>query len=168
MVAALKSFPRFNSSLDAATGELVLKNYYHIGVAVDTEQGLLVPVVRDANRKSLVEIAAEIAELADKARARSLKKEEMEGGTFTISNLGGIGGTSFTPIVNYPEVAILGMSRAGWQLTAGEGKTERRLLLPLSLSYDHRVINGADEARLPRDGGRIVVRSVSIACGSII
>lgn len=146
-VAALKAAPQFNSSFDPATGELVVKEYYHVGVAVDTERGLLVPVIRDADRKTMVELAAELATLAEKARNRSLAPEEMEGGTFTITNLGGIGGTAFTPIVNYPEVAILGIARARWDRVLHDGKTARRLLLPLSLSYDHRVINGADGVR---------------------
>jgi pyruvate dehydrogenase E2 component (dihydrolipoamide acetyltransferase) len=139
VVAALKMYPNFNSSLDPATYDLILKRYYHIGVAVDTDRGLLVPVVRDADTKSLSDLAGNLAELAEKARTRALGPKDMEGGTFTISNLGGIAGTYFTPIVNYPEVAILGIGRA-WQ--QGE-----RLMLPLSLSYDHRVINGADAAR---------------------
>ncbi len=146
-VAALKTFPHFNGSFDAARGELILKRYYHIGVAVDTEHGLLVPVIRDADRKTVGELAAELATLADKARRRSLSAQDMQGGTFTISNLGAIGGTAFTPIINYPEVAILGISRASWQLVQREGKIDNRLMLPLSLSYDHRVINGADGAR---------------------
>jgi pyruvate dehydrogenase E2 component (dihydrolipoamide acetyltransferase) len=149
-VIALRAFPQFNSSFDASTGELIIKEFYHIGVAVDTEQGLLVPVLRDANQKSTVELATELAELAEKARSRSLTPEQMQGGTFTITNLGGIGGTAFTPIINYPEVAILGISRARWERTLREGKMRRRLLVPLSLSYDHRVINGADGVRFIR------------------
>lgn len=146
-VAALKEYPRFNSSLDAGSGELILKNYYHIGVAVDTEAGLLVPVIRDCDRRTVVEIAAELTDIAERARERKLSLDEMEGGTFTITNLGGIGGTSFTPIVNWPEVAILGMSRYQKQPALKEGELVERLMLPLSLSYDHRVINGADAAR---------------------
>jgi pyruvate dehydrogenase E2 component (dihydrolipoamide acetyltransferase) len=142
---ALKEFPRFNASLDA--GDLVVKKYYHLGVAVDTERGLLVPVIRDVDQKSCLELAAELIELADKARDRKLSPAEMQGGTFTITNLGGIGGTAFTPIVNYPEVAILGMARANWRPTFEDGEMRPRLMLPLSLSYDHRVINGADGAR---------------------
>lgn len=147
VITALKSFPHVNSSLDTTTNELILKRYYNIGIAVDTEQGLLVPVVRDADKKSIWELAAEVAELANKARNRKLTLNDMQGGTFTITNLGGIGGTFFTPIVNYPEVAILGMSRAQQQQVIVNGKPEIRLMLPLSLSYDHRVINGADAAR---------------------
>ncbi|MCC7419654.1 MAG: 2-oxo acid dehydrogenase subunit E2 [Planctomycetaceae bacterium] len=146
-VAALKAFPHFNSSIDMATGEVVYKKFYNIGVAVDTEFGLVVPVVRDADRKSVLQCAAELTEIAERARNRKLDMSDMQGGTFTITNLGGIGGTSFTPIVNYPEVAILGMSRSRWQLEIIDGKPEPRLMLPLSLSYDHRVINGADAAR---------------------
>jgi pyruvate dehydrogenase E2 component (dihydrolipoamide acetyltransferase) len=147
VVAALKEFPHFNSSLDTRTQELIIKDYYHIGVAVDTDHGLLVPVLRDADKKSTRALAADLAKLADKARNKSLSPQDMEGGTFTISNLGGIGGTAFTPIVNYPEVAILGLSRARWQHVDDNGTPARRLRLPVSLSYDHRVINGADGAR---------------------
>jgi pyruvate dehydrogenase E2 component (dihydrolipoamide acetyltransferase) len=148
-VAALKAFPQFNSSFDPSTNELIVKQYYHVGVAVDTERGLLVPVVRDADRRSTAELAAELAALAEKARKRSLSRDEMEGGTFTVTNLGGIAGSSFAPIINYPEVAILGVGRARWQSVprSREDHGENRLLLPLSLSYDHRVINGADGAR---------------------
>lgn len=146
-VAALKAFPQFNSSIDMARGEIILKKYFNIGVAVDTEHGLLVPVVRDVDKKSVLELAAELTELANKTRARKVDLADLRGGTFTITNLGGIGGTSFTPIVNYPEVAILGMSRAKWQPVVIDGKIETRLMMPLSLSYDHRVINGADGAR---------------------
>ena len=146
-VAALKKHPGFNSSLDLGSGEIVLKSYYHIGIAVDTEAGLVVPVIRDADQKTIVQIAAELTEIAGKARDRKLQMSDMQGGTFTITNLGGIGGTSFTPIVNFPEVAILGMSRGQSQLKLVDGKVTERLMLPLSLSYDHRVINGADAAR---------------------
>src|SRR5690606_15384850 len=147
VIAALKQHPQFNSSLDLGSGEIVLKEYYHIGIAVDTEAGLVVPVIRDADRKTILQIAAELTEIAGKARDRKLQMSDMQGGTFTITNLGGIGGSSFTPIVNYPEVAILGMSRSQTQLKLQDGKVVERLMLPLSLSYDHRVINGADAAR---------------------
>lgn len=147
IVTALKSFPRFNASYDAVTGEVVLKRYYNIGIAVDTENGLMVPVVRNVDAKSVVQLAGELTELAQKARDRKLTMADMQGGSFTITNLGGIGGTYFTPIVNYPEVAILGMSRTNQQQVIVNGKPEIRLMLPLSLSYDHRVINGADAAR---------------------
>jgi pyruvate dehydrogenase E2 component (dihydrolipoamide acetyltransferase) len=147
---ALKEFPQFNSSLDLAGGRLVTKGYYHIGVAVDTDGGLLVPVVRDVDKKSVRELAAEIADLAVRARKRKLAIDEMKGGTFTITNLGGIGGVGFTPIVNWPEAAILGLSRAQMEPVVKDGAVVPRLMLPLSLSYDHRVIDGADGARFCR------------------
>lgn len=147
VVACLKAYPNFNASFDAAAGEIVLKRYYHIGVAVDTPSGLVVPVIRDVDQKTVIQLATELGELAEKARERRLELKDMQGGTFTITNLGGIGGTGFTPIVNYPEVAILGMSRSQQQLQLVHGQVVSRLMLPLSLSYDHRVINGADAAR---------------------
>ncbi|MCA9047285.1 MAG: 2-oxo acid dehydrogenase subunit E2 [Planctomycetaceae bacterium] len=147
VVGALKTFPKVNSSIDLESGELVLKKYYHIGVAVDTPNGLVVPVIRNCDQKNVLQVAAELTELADRARDRKLKAEEMQGASFTITNLGGIGGTSFTPIVNYPEVAILGMSRGQKVLQMDDGIIVERLMLPLSLSYDHRAINGADAAR---------------------
>jgi len=147
VVQALKAFPNFNSSVDMASGELVIKQYYHIGVAVDTPNGLVVPVIRNCDQKNILQVAAELAEIAGRARDRKLKTEDMQGGTFTITNLGGIGGTAFTPIVNYPEVAILGMSRTLNHLTLDNGQLVERQMLPLSLSYDHRAINGADAAR---------------------
>ena len=147
VVAALKEFPQFNSSYDMNAGEVILKKYYHIGIAVDTERGLVVPVIKDADKKSIRDIASEVVSLAEKARTGKLGLDEMRGGTFTITNLGGIGGTAFTPIVNYPEVAILGMSRSSMQAVVREGKIEARLMLPLSLTYDHRVVDGADGAR---------------------
>lgn len=147
VVGALKMFPNFNSSVDMATGELILKQYYHIGVAVDTPNGLVVPVIRNCDQKNVLQVAAELTDIAGRARDRKLKTEEMQGGTFTITNLGGIGGTAFTPIVNYPEVAILGMSRGMNQLVLEDGQVAERLMLPLSLSYDHRAVNGADAAR---------------------
>jgi len=143
----LKEFPKVNASLDADQEELILKQYYHIGVAVDTQEGLLVPVIRDVDQKSIVELAEELGVLAEKARSRKLSLDDMEGRTFTISNQGGIGGTAFTPIVNFPEVAILGLSRARKEVHLVDGQPRERLMLPLSLSYDHRVINGADAAR---------------------
>jgi pyruvate dehydrogenase E2 component (dihydrolipoamide acetyltransferase) len=149
-VAALKAFPQFNASYDASSGEngtLILKQYYHIGIAVDTERGLVVPVIRDADKKHVSELAREVSDLAQKARAGKLMPDEMRGGTFTITNLGGIGGTLFSPIINYPEVAILGLSRSSWQPSVRDGQIVPRLLLPLSLTYDHRVIDGADGAR---------------------
>jgi len=148
--SALKQFPSFNASLDAASGQLILKKYIHIGVAVDTDRGLLVPVLRDVDKKSVSELAQELTELADKARQKKLSADEMQGGTFTITNLGGIGGTAFTPIINYPEVAILGLSRSRLQPIVKDGQVVPRLILPLSLSYDHRVIDGATAARFTR------------------
>ena len=147
LVAGLKQFPRFNSSLDTSGENLILKNYYNIGVAVDTPDGLVVPVIRDADKKSLVQLSQEIREFAGKARDKKLKPSDMQGGCFTISSLGGIGGTKFTPIVNTPEVAILGVSRSKMQPEWNGTEFEPRLMLPLSLSYDHRVIDGADGAR---------------------
>lgn len=147
VVGALKSFPHFNSTIDLAAGELIVKHYFHIGVAVDTDFGLLVPVIPDADRKTVLVIAQELGVLAAKARERKLDLADMQGGTFTITNLGGIGGTAFTPIVNFPEAAILGMSRTQKQLKLIDGKVVERLMLPLSLSYDHRIVNGADAAR---------------------
>ncbi len=147
VVGALKAYPNFNSSVDMVTGELVLKQYYHIGVAVDTPNGLVVPVIRNCDQKNVLQVAAELTDIAGRARDRKLKTEEMQGGSFTITNLGGIGGTAFTPIVNYPEVAILGMSRGINHLVLEDGQVAERLMLPLSLSYDHRAVNGADAAR---------------------
>jgi pyruvate dehydrogenase E2 component (dihydrolipoamide acetyltransferase) len=136
--------------VDAGSNEIVYKKSVHVGVAVDTDRGLLVPVIRDVDRKGIAQLAAELAKASEKARAGKLSLDEMQGGGFTITNLGGIGGTSFTPIVNWPEVAILGMSR-GTQEPVWNGQSfEPRLMLPLSLSYDHRVIDGADGARFLR------------------
>jgi pyruvate dehydrogenase E2 component (dihydrolipoamide acetyltransferase) len=146
-VAALQKYPQFNSSLDADGQHLVLKKYFHVGFAADTPNGLVVPVVRDCDRKGVMQIAAETAELAAKAREGKLGPAEMQGGCFTISSLGGIGGTGFTPIVNAPEVAILGVSRAAIRPVWNGEKFKPRLVLPLSLSYDHRVIDGAAAAR---------------------
>ena len=143
--AALRAYPHVNGSLDG--GKLVLKHYCHIGVAVDTPQGLLVPVIRDVDRKGVVEVARELAELAGKAREGKLGAEAMEGGTFTVSSLGGIGGTAFTPVINAPEVAILGLSRTATKPVWMDGEFRPRLMLPLSLSYDHRVVDGAMGAR---------------------
>ena len=148
--AALKVFPHFNASIDLAAGEMILKKYVNIGVAVDTDRGLLVPVIRDADRKNISQIAAELAQLSDKARTRKIALDEMQGGTFSISNLGGIGGTYFTPIVNAPEVAILGISRARVEPVYRDGQFVPRTVLPLSLSYDHRAIDGADAIRFLR------------------
>jgi pyruvate dehydrogenase E2 component (dihydrolipoamide acetyltransferase) len=144
---ALHEFPQFGASLDAAAGELVFKKYVHLGFAADTPGGLVVPVVRDADRKDVFELARELAALSEKARAGKLSAAEMQGGCFTISSLGGIGGTAFTPIINAPEVAILGVSRASQKPVYEKGAFVPRLMLPLSLSYDHRVIDGAAAAR---------------------
>ncbi|MGV7234708.1 MAG: dihydrolipoyllysine-residue acetyltransferase [Nitrosomonadaceae bacterium] len=148
-VAALKEFPDFNASLDRESGDinLVIKNYYHIGFAVDTSHGLMVPVIRDADQKNIVIIAEEMGDVAERAREGKLKPAEMQGASFTISSLGGIGGTAFTPIINAPEVAILGASRANIKPVYSDGQFVPRLILPLSLSYDHRVIDGASAAR---------------------
>jgi pyruvate dehydrogenase E2 component (dihydrolipoamide acetyltransferase) len=164
---AVKRFPQFNASIDAEADEIVYKKYVNVGVAVDTDRGLLVPVIRNADQKNLTQIAIELHQLAQKARDRKLTLEEMSGGGITISNLGGIGGTYFTPIINWPEVAILGVSRGIFEpvwrgsatpsaqgssnrVEASNGTFEPRQLLPLSLSYDHRVIDGADAMRFLR------------------
>jgi pyruvate dehydrogenase E2 component (dihydrolipoamide acetyltransferase) len=147
---ALKQHPQFNASLDSAGGQLVLKRYYHIGVAVDTERGLLVPVLRDVDKKSVTELAQELGDIAERARQKKLTADDMRGGTFTISNQGGIGGTAFSPIVNWPEVAIMGLSRSRLQPVVRDGQMVPRLILPLCVSYDHRVIDGANAARFTR------------------
>ncbi len=147
VVSALQEFPGFNASLDAAGENLILKKYFHIGIAVDTPKGLVVPVVRDVDQKGLFELAAELGEISLRARDGKLSPGEMQGGCFTISSLGGIGGTYFTPIINAPEVAILGVSRSKMQPVYIDGEFEPRLILPLGLSYDHRVIDGAQAAR---------------------
>jgi pyruvate dehydrogenase E2 component (dihydrolipoamide acetyltransferase) len=148
--AALKTFGRFNASIDPANQRLILKKYVHIGIAADTSRGLLVPVVRNADRKSISRLAAEISDLADRARNKKLKPDEMEGGTFTLSNQGGIGGVGFTPIVFWPQAAILGVSRAAVMPRYIDGELKPRSLMPLSLSFDHRIIDGADAARFLR------------------
>jgi pyruvate dehydrogenase E2 component (dihydrolipoamide acetyltransferase) len=152
VATALKIFPQFNSSIDLAHDEMVMKKYVHIGVAVDTDRGLLVPVIKDADRKNMIQIAVELAQLSEKARSRKIALDEMQGGCFSVSNLGGIGGTSFTPIVNAPEVAILGISRGRYEPVYNKeaGQFVPRFMLPLSLSYDHRVIDGADGIRFLR------------------
>ncbi len=152
VVGALKKYPKFNASLDLEKNEIVYKEYVNVGVAVDTERGLLVPVIRDVDKKGILQIAKELGEIAEKARARKIGPEDMQGGNFSISNLGGIGGTGFTPIVNPPDVAILGVARGSvepvWEAETGEFKP--RTMMPLSLSYDHRLIDGADAARFLR------------------
>jgi pyruvate dehydrogenase E2 component (dihydrolipoamide acetyltransferase) len=149
VVNALRTYPTFNASLAADGENLILKKYFHVGFACDTPDGLVVPVVRDVNKKDVMDIARELAEMSELARERKLKVDAMQGGCFTISSLGGIGGTMFTPIINCPEVAILGLSRADWKPVWNKASKsfEPRLMLPLSLSYDHRVIDGADGAR---------------------
>jgi len=149
--AALKAFPRFNASLDAGTEEIVLKHYTHIGVAVDTERGLVVPVIRDVDRKSLQQLAIELAEVSARVRAGKVDRETLRGGTFTVTNIGPLGGTGFTPIINYPETAILGLGRARLQPkvegSLDDYRVRPRLMLPLVLAFDHRVVDGADAAR---------------------
>ncbi len=156
VVVALRKFPEFNSSLGPDGKELIYKQYFHIGIAVNTSQGLVVPVVKDANLKGMFELARELAELAQKARDKKLRPTDMEGGCFTISSLGHIGGTGFTPIINSPEVAILGVSRAATKPVYLDGKFEPRLVLPYSLSYDHRVIDGVAAAQFTRTLGEIL------------
>jgi len=150
MVASLKKFPRFNASLDSDGETLILKKYYNVGVAVDTPDGLVVPVIRDCDRKGIMELAAELAEVSTRAREQKLKPADIQGGCISISSLGGIGGTAFTPIINAPEVAILGVSRSRMQPVWDGEQFQPRLMLPLSLSYDHRVIDGAAAARFVR------------------
>ena len=147
---ALKEFPQFCASVDMERAEIIVKKYYHIGVAVDTPQGLLVPVIRDADQKNIIELATELNQAAEKARNRKLGLEEMQGGTFTITNLGSIGGTNFAPIINAPDVAILGVSRSRIEPVFIDDQFQPRLMLPLALSYDHRLIDGADAARFLR------------------
>jgi pyruvate dehydrogenase E2 component (dihydrolipoamide acetyltransferase) len=151
LVGTLKKHPIFNSSLDEAAQEVVFKDYFHIGIAVDTEQGLIVPVIRDADKKSVLELAKELDQLAQKARDRKVAAEEMKGGTFTVSNQGAIGSAHFTPIINKPEVAILGLGRGAMKPVVRDGKVEVRMLTPLGLSYDHRVIDGGAAARFMVD-----------------
>jgi pyruvate dehydrogenase E2 component (dihydrolipoamide acetyltransferase) len=150
VASALRAFPQFAASVDMSREEVVYKKYCHIGVAVDTDRGLLVPVIRDVDRKNISELSVELVAVAEKARSRKLAAEDMEGGVFTITNLGGIGGTAFSPLINWPEVAILGMSRASLEPVFLDGSFQPRLMLPLSLSYDHRLIDGADAARFLR------------------
>ena len=147
---ALKVFPQFNASIDIAQREVVYKRYFHIGIAVDTPHGLLVPVVRDVDQKNIIELAVELSELAQKTRERKIAPADMQGGSMTISNVGTMGGTAFTPIVNPPEVAILGVARSQVEPTYIDGQLQPRTFLPLSLSYDHRLIDGADGARFLR------------------
>jgi len=150
VAAALKVFPQFNASIDPGLQDIILKKYCNIGIAVDTEHGLLVPVIRDVDKKNILSLSAELTQVAEKARNKKLAVDEMQGGVFTITNLGGLGGSHFTPIVNAPEVAILGISRATMQPVFVDGEFKPRLMLPLSLSYDHRAVDGADGARFLR------------------
>jgi len=150
IASALKSFPQFNASVDMENGEIVYKNYYNIGVAVDTDRGLLVPVIKDADKKNMTQLSVELSQISEKARNKKISVEELQGGTFTISNLGGIGGTYFSPVLNAPEVAILGISRSAIEPVYKDGGFLPRMMLPLSLSYDHRLIDGADAIRFLR------------------
>ena len=147
VAAALKRFPLFNASVDMTRHEIIYKKYYHVGVAVDTDRGLVVPVIRDVDRKNMVELSVELSEVAATARDRKLSPDDMQGSTFTISNLGGFGGTFFAPIVNAPDVAILGLARSRMEQVYVDGTFQPRLMLPLMISYDHRLIDGADGAR---------------------
>ena len=147
VAAALKRFPLFNASVDMAGQEIIHKKYYHVGVAVDTDRGLVVPVIRDVDRKNMVELSVELSEIAARARDRKLSPDDMQGSTFTISNLGGFGGTFFAPIINAPDVAILGLARSRMEQVYVDGAFQPRLMLPLMISYDHRLIDGADGAR---------------------
>jgi pyruvate dehydrogenase E2 component (dihydrolipoamide acetyltransferase) len=151
VAATLKAHPIFNSSLDEVASEIILKEYIHLGIAVDTEQGLMVPVLRDVDKKSMIELAKELEALAAKARDRKITADEMKGGTFTISNQGAIGGAHFTPIINLPEVAILGLGRGAMKPVVREGQIVARLMTPIALSYDHRVIDGGSAARFTVD-----------------
>jgi pyruvate dehydrogenase E2 component (dihydrolipoamide acetyltransferase) len=151
VAGALKKHPKANSSMDAATDELIFKDYFHIGVAVDTEAGLIVPVIRDADKKSLLEIARDVAALSEKSRQRKISLEELQGGTFTISNQGSVGGSHFTPIIYAPQVAILGVGQSAAKPVVIDAKIAIRSILPLCLSYDHRVLDGADAVRFLKD-----------------
>ena len=150
IITALKAFPQFNASLDAAANELILKRYYNLGIAVDTERGLLVPVIKDVDRKDILELACELGDISQRARTNKIGLDELQGGTFTVTNLGSLGVGEFTPIVNHPEVAILGLGRAREEAAVHNGRIVPRLIMPLALSYDHRVIDGADGARFMR------------------
>ncbi len=151
VVETLKKHPMFNASIDDTTEEIVYKKYYHVGIAVDTEQGLIVPVIRDVDKKSLLDLSIELHDIAERTRQRKVALEEMQGGTFTISNQGGLGGAYFTPIINKPEVAILGVGRGSLQAVVKDKKVRQRMIVPLGLSYDHRLIDGANAARFITD-----------------
>lgn len=150
VITALKAFPQVNASLDVAANELILKNYYNLGIAVDTERGLLVPVIKDVDRKDLFQLAAELTDIGERARTNKIGLDELQGGTFTVTNLGSLGVGAFTPIVNHPEVAILGLGRSVEEAVVKNGRIEPRLMMPIAFSYDHRVIDGADGARFVR------------------
>jgi pyruvate dehydrogenase E2 component (dihydrolipoamide acetyltransferase) len=147
IVTALKAFPQFNASLDSAANEVILKKYINLGIAVDTERGLLVPVIKDVDRKDIYELAAELGDIGERTRTNKISPDDLQGGTFTVTNLGSLGGSSFTPIVNHPEVAILGIGRGRQEAVVLDGRIEPRLMMPLCLSYDHRVVDGADGVR---------------------
>ena len=165
VACALKRFPQFNASVDMTKHEIIYKKYCHIGVAVDTDRGLLVPVIRDVDRKNIIQLSLELTQIAEKARNRKLSLEEMQGGTFTITNLGGIGGTQFSPIVNYPEVAILGIARGRIEPVFIDDQLQPRLMLPLTLCYDHRLIDGADGARFIRSIAETLEQPFLVALG---
>jgi pyruvate dehydrogenase E2 component (dihydrolipoamide acetyltransferase) len=147
IVTALKAFPQFNASLDANANEVIIKHYINLGIAVDTERGLLVPVIKDVDRKDIYELAAELGDLGDRTRNNRVTPDELQGGTFSVTNLGSLGGSAFTPIVNHPEVAILGIGRGREEAVVVDGRIEPRIMMPLCLSYDHRVVDGADGVR---------------------
>jgi len=147
IVTALKTFPQFNTSLDTATNEIILKRYINLGIAVDTERGLLVPVIKDVDRKDIYDLAAELGDLGERTRNNRVSPDELQGGTFSVSNLGSLGGSSFTPIVNHPEAAILGIGRGREEAVVIDGRIEARIMIPLCLSYDHRIVDGADGVR---------------------
>jgi pyruvate dehydrogenase E2 component (dihydrolipoamide acetyltransferase) len=147
IVTALKAFPQFNASLDVAANEVILKQYINLGIAVDTERGLLVPVIKNVDRKDIYELAVELGDLGEHTRNNRVTPDELQGGTFSVTNLGSLGGSSFTPIVNHPEVAILGIGRGREEAVVVDGRIEPRLMMPLCLSYDHRVVDGADGVR---------------------
>ena len=147
IVTALKAFPQFNASLDQAANEVILKRYINLGIAVDTDRGLMVPVIKDVDRKDIYQLALELGDLGDRTRTNKVSPDELQGGTFSVTNLGSLGGSSFTPIVNHPEVAILGIGRGREEAVVVDGRIEPRLMMPLCLSYDHRVVDGADGVR---------------------
>ena len=150
VITALKAFPQFNASLDMAARERILKHYYNLGIAVDTERGLMVPVIQNADRKDIFELAAELGDISERTRTNKIALEDLQGGTFTVTNLGSLGVGAFTPIVNHPEVAILGLGRSREEAVVRNGRIEPRLMMPMCLSYDHRIIDGADGARFTR------------------